>query len=332
VRDAPLVLARRAAPAFACGLALAAGGCAGVKSSGAGVDGGSGGAGGSGGLASGAGGASRGGAGAGGTPQPAIDGPSSTADRPPIVDEVAEVFAHSADTLYLLDPLTKKVSQVGMFDCFTNSLTSMVDIAVDSVGKMTGSAAVPETHGGLGGALYDIDKSTAHCTLLSRFSDLPPTSLTYVPAGTLLPNAEALVGYEDDRYVQIDPNTGAVTQIGLLNNDQSGGVHWVSSGDIVSINGGGTYLTVTGASTGHDRIVEVDPKTGALLRIIGDTGVDSVLGLGYWAGIAYGFSLAGQLVAIDLTSGAATNIPIPDAPADLAWYGAGTTTSAPIVP
>ena len=66
---------------------------------------------------------------------------------------------------------------------------------------------------------------------------------------------------------------------------------------------------------GGDRIVEVDPRTGALVRIIGPTGIDDVLGLGYWGGIAYGFTLAGTLIQIDLTSGAGTVIPIPDAAA-----------------
>src|SRR6185295_5774989 len=105
------------------------------------------------------------------------------------------------------------------------------------------------------------------------------TSLTYVPEGTLVTNAEALVGYADDKYVRVDPTTGAVTQIGTLNNEPA-------SGDVVSIKGGGTYLTVKvgigDAVSGGDRIVEVDPKTGALKRIIGPTGSADVLGLGYW--------------------------------------------------
>jgi hypothetical protein len=161
------------------------------------------------------------------------------------------------------------------------------------------------------------------------------TSLTYVPEGTLVANAEALVGYADDKYVRVDPATGALTQIGLLNNAASGGITWVSSGDVVSIKDGGTYLTVKDeaalTSPGGDRIVQVDPKTGALVRVIGATGSTDVLGLGYWGGIAYGFTLAGALIQIDLTTGAGTPIAIPGAPSDLAFYGAGTTTVAPII-
>src|SRR5687767_14364080 len=52
-------------------------------------------------------------------------------DRPP--PEPGRVYAHSADLLYLLEPISKKVTMVGMFDC----TTAMVDIAVDRAGSMT---------------------------------------------------------------------------------------------------------------------------------------------------------------------------------------------------
>jgi len=255
-----------------------------------------------------------------------------TAERPPPAP--GKVYAHSDNTLWLLEPISKQVTMVGLFDCVGTTVSSMVDIAIDRAGKMTGSAAI-QFNNGLGGALVSIDPTNAHCTVLTRGPDLV-TSLTYVPEGTLVANAEALVGYTDDRYVRVDPTTGALTDIGLLNIDKaaSGGVRWLSSGDVVSIKDGGTYLTVkaeSGAMAGGDRIVEVDPKTGALKRVIGPTGMGDVLGLGYWGGIAYGFTLEGALIQIDLTTGAGTPIAIPGAPSDLAFYGAGTTTIAPII-
>ena len=246
-------------------------------------------------------------------------------DRPP--PEPGRVYAHSADLLYLLEPISKKVTMVGMFDC----TTAMVDIAVDRAGKMTGAAAI-EFNGGLGGALVSVDPATARCQVLNRGADFV-SSLTYVPEGTLLSNAEALVGYAEDRYVRVDPATGSLTDIGPLNSAASGGTRWISSGDVVSIKNGGTYLTVkpdVGTLAGGDRIAEVDPRTGALVRIIGPTGMTDVLGLGYWGGIAYGFTLDGTLIQIDLASGAGTVIPIPDAPL-VSFLGAGTTTIAPII-
>ena len=264
---------------------------------------------------------------------------TSAADRSPMDSMPGEptppapgkVYAHSADTLYLLEPISKQVTMVGTFN---NCPGSMVDIAIDKNGKMTGAAAI-SFNGALGGAMVTVNPANAQCEVLSRGPNLL-TSLSYVPEGTLLANAEALVGYAEDRYVRVDPSTGAVTDIGVLNNAASGGVRWISSGDVVSIKDGGTYLTVkaegAGPGTpGGDRIVEVDPKTGALKRIIGATGMDDVLGLGYWGGVAYGFTIAGKLIQINLTTGAATNIPIPAAPSDLSFLGAGTTTVAPII-
>ena len=78
-----------------------------------------------------------------------------------------------------------------------------------------------------------------------------------------------------------------------------------------------------------DRIAEVNPATGTIIRVIGATGATGLYGLGYWGGIAYGFSSSGLLVKIDLTSGAGTPVPISGAPA-AGFYGAGTTTVAPI--
>ncbi len=253
------------------------------------------------------------------------DGPP--AERPPPAP--GKVYAHSADTLYLLEPISKQVTKVGTFDC----TGSMVDIAIDKAGKMTGSAAI-SFNNALGGALVTVDATNAHCQELNRGPNLL-TSLTYVPEGTLVANAEALVGYAEDQYVRVDPATGGITNIGLLNNTAISTTKWVSSGDVVSIKGGGTYLTVkpeSGTTDGRgDRIVEVDPKTGGLVRVIGATGMDEVLGLGYWGGIAYGFTIAGKLIQIDLTTGAGTTIPIQGAPADLSFLGAGTTTVAPII-
>ena len=258
--------------------------------------------------------------------RPAID--LAPGERPPPAP--GKVYAHSADTLYLLEPISKQVTTVGTFDC----TGSMVDIAIDRTGRMTGSAAI-SFNGGLGGALVSVDSTNAHCQVLNRGANLV-TSLTYVPEGTLVANAEALVGYADDRYVRLDPTTGSLTDLGPLNNAASGGTTWISSGDVVSIKDGGTNLTVkpsTGAIAGGDRIVEVDPRTGALKRIIGPTGSDDVLGLGYWGGIAYGFTIAGTLIQINLTTGAGSPIPIPGAAAtpDLSFLGAGTTTVAPII-
>ena len=220
-----------------------------------------------------------------------------------------EVFAHSASTLYRLDPISKEVTVVGAFGGCNDSV---IDIAIDKNGLMFGT-----TFSGL----HRIDKVTAACTLVA--SGGYPNSLSFVPKGTVDPNEEALVGYSGGSYTRIDTATGDISQIGTLGGGYS------SSGDVVSVIGGGTYLTVNGNGCG-DCIVQVNPTTGELMNLIGPLNRTSVFGLAFWGGSAYGFNDGGALFQIDLSNGMATDIPMPSAPPGLSFYGAGSTTAAPL--
>lgn len=223
---------------------------------------------------------------------------------------VSEVFAHSASVLYRLDPDTKNVTTIGAFQ----GCSGVIDIAIDKNGTMFGT-----TFGGL----FKIDKTNAACTHIADGSY--PNSLSFVPEGTVDANVEALVGYVGSTYVRIDTSTGQVTNIGAI----TGG--YFSSGDIVSVIDGGTYLTVNGNGCA-DCIIEVDPKTGNLKKMIGPVGHASVYGLAFWGGFAYGFDDYGALFQIDLANGSSTNIPMPNPPPGLSFWGAGSTTAAPIKP
>lgn len=224
-----------------------------------------------------------------------------------------EVFGHSAATLYKLDPVTKQVTIVGSFQ---GCPTAVIDIALDKEGAMIGT-----TFDGL----YKIDKTTAKCTFVA--SGGFPNSLSFVPEGTVDPSSEALVGFEGSTYVRIDTKTGQKQTLGYLD----GG--YTSSGDVVSVIGGGTYLTVYGGQENcNDCIIEVDPATGAFVKNVGKLGYSSVYGLAFWGGAAYGFNDFGVLFEIDLTNGTTTPIAIPGAPAGLSFYGAGSSTSAPLKP
>jgi hypothetical protein len=244
-----------------------------------------------------------------------------------------EVYGHSDTTLFKLEPISKQVTIVGNFDCVSISLPNlgegMWDIAIDKDGAMVGTMTLLQ-----GSSLVSIDKATAHCSVIAQGSY--PNSLTFVPVGILDPAKEILVGYNVTQYMRIDPTTGAQMPIGDLNPGPTA-EEWESSGDVVSIIGDKTYLTVKplGSGSGYngpDTIVEVDPVDGHVVAIIGNTTYPKLWGLGYWGGTAYGFGATGQLCAIDLTNGSATGIPLMDVPANLAFWGAGVTTSAPIEP
>jgi len=244
---------------------------------------------------------------------------------------MGEVYGHSDTTLFLLEPVSKTVTTIGNFDCvqiiIMGSGEGMWDIALDKNGAMVGTTASLIN----GGALVSIDKLNAHCTVIA--SGTYPNSLTFVAEGVLDPNQEVLVGYDTSTYERIDPTTGAITVIGDMNPNPTG-QDWESSGDIVSLIGGQTYLTVKPLGSGSmfagsDHIVEIDPVTGKPTKMIGDTTYPKLWGLGYWSGVAYGFSATGQLISIDLTTAAPTPIPLMNVPANLSFWGAGVTTSAP---
>ena len=230
--------------------------------------------------------------------------------------EIAEVFGHTGDALFRMDPDTKEVAMVGEFTGVISG--SIIDIALDEDSNMYGAAF---------GALYTIDKETAACMLVAEGEY--PTSLSFVPAGTLDADEEALVGYVDAQYIRIDTMTGGVTNIGTL----SDGLE--SSGDIVSVIDGGTYLTVRGPGCDMgDCIIEVDPVTGDMTQNYGALPYDEVFGLGFWGGIAYGFARNGTLFEITFNEDdtvSTMSIAIPDTPG-IEWFGAGSTTSAPPVP
>jgi hypothetical protein len=169
-------------------------------------------------------------------------------------------------------------------------------------------------------SLVRIDKGSAKCTIIQDGNY--PNSLSFVPAGTVFPDKEALVGYMGSTYLRIDPDSGAIVTQGSLGN--SG---YSSSGDIVSVIGGGTYLTVNGNGCG-DCIVRVDPMSGALLENLGSINYPAVYGLAFWAGELYGFSDAGKIFVYDLTTKNSIAVTIPGAPSSLSFYGAGSTTCA----
>ncbi len=211
--------------------------------------------------------------------------------------------------------MTKAVSIIGVFD----GCTSVFDIALDEHSTMYATSLDD---------LWTIDKNTAKCTRIATGSSFP-NSLSFVPKGTLDPAAEALVGYQGSSYIRLDTATGVQTTIG----DLGGGL--ISSGDIVSAKGGATYLTVRGeACAVADCLVEVNPATGALVKNWGTVNHGQVYGLAFWAGSVYAFDNGGDLFEIKFKDGQLQtgDLSIPSRPAGLSFYGAGSTTSAPVAP
>jgi hypothetical protein len=239
---------------------------------------------------------------------------------PPPDSVTAEVYGHSGDQLFRLDPISKAVFFVGTFK---GCGSEVYDLAMNKDSQIYVTTATT--------GLYSVDKKNATCTLIK--SGNYPNSLSFIPAGILDINDEALVGYEGSDYVKINYKTGV--QAIVRKNALGDGL--TSSGDIVSVKGGPTYLTVTGGDgpcVSSDCLVRVDPKTGAVLKNYGSVDHTDVYGLAFWAGEVYGFDASGKIFQVTVTGTTLTtkNIPIPNMPAGLSFNGAGSSTLAPIGP
>jgi hypothetical protein len=223
-----------------------------------------------------------------------------------------EVYGHSDTVLYAVSTGTRAVREIGSFQ----GCTHVADIALDESSNMYAST---------GAELWLIENNTARCTRIAAGAF--PNSLSFVPAGTVQPGKETLVGFQGGDYVKIDPATGKVEKIGAL------GGAFESSGDLVSVKGGKTFLTVKGPDCA-DCLVEIDPATGKLTKNWGSLGTADAFGLAYWAGDLYAFTDGGEVILVKLVGDKleTTVLSVPNAPKGLAFRGAGSTTSAPVGP
>jgi len=226
----------------------------------------------------------------------------------------ARVFAHTEGSLYEVDPASLAISLVAAFVWPAGTdIAKMTDIALDKNGRMIGVSRT---------TVYSVDPKTAHCT---RMASLPVTQVHFVGlsfvVGSSIDKEEFLMGLDKDGAVyRIDPQTGTSTSIGQL----GGGLQ--AGGDVVSVTGFGTMVTVKGATDDTDWLARLDPSTGTA-TLIGDTGFARVWGLGFWKGKLYGFTEAGEFVLLDPSTGKAAL----KATAAEGWWGAGVTTVAPVV-
>src|SRR5690606_14980014 len=118
-----------------------------------------------------------------------------------------------------------------------------------------------------------------------------------------------------------DTASGKTEKVG----DLGGGLE--SSGDVVSVRDGKTFLTVKGGGCA-DCLVEIDPATGALTKNWGPIGLSDVFGLAFWAGELYAFTDGGEVALVKLSGDTLTTekLSVPNAPPGLSFRGAGSTT------
>ncbi|MFO0745805.1 MAG: hypothetical protein U1F43_09035 [Myxococcota bacterium] len=237
--------------------------------------------------------------------------------RPGVVN-AATVYAHTSTELYYLEVKTGDVYLVDAFHWPADaSSREMTDIAIDRFGVLYGISFAD---------VFAIDPQTAQCW---RLAPLPQefNGLTMVPADLLGQADDMLVGISNEGgwwRLQLVPTVppSAQQRVQLTFFGQYGS-SWTSSGDAFSIVGVGTFATVDTASDDRDYLVAIDPTTGAVSQTIGRiTGFDSVYGLAGWRDKAFAFDASGEVMVLDLTTGAI----VTRKQTGHAWWGAGVRT------
>ncbi|MCO4762180.1 MAG: hypothetical protein KC502_11790 [Myxococcales bacterium] len=223
------------------------------------------------------------------------------------------MYAHTSSTLYRLELKTKSFVLVGKFT-FDKSGSSVTDIALDR-----GSSLYAVTFGDL----FVCKTTNAKCTWLMKL----PTSfngLTFVHKGTIYKEEDALIGVANDGgwyHVDYKANPPKLKKLG------SYGTGYTSSGDAFSVLGVGTFATVKKSGVSGDALVQVDPKTGKVLKNFGAIGASSLYGFAWWDGVFYGFASNGSVWDVDIKTGKGkklTGFTIPK----VSWWGAGVSTEA----
>jgi hypothetical protein len=225
--------------------------------------------------------------------------------------ETVYVYAHTASTLYKVNPDTLAVTEVGNFNWGPVISDQMTDIAIDKNGTMIGVSFT---------RVYRVDPSNAATTLLSSQLARSFNGLSFVPADQLgMTGDDILVGTQnaDGKVFRVDPMTGAATEVGNMGS-------YMSSGDLVGIANFGTVQTVVGST---DVLARLAQTTFAATPIGSGTGFSKIYGVAFFKGKVYGFCEGGAFVLIDPNTGAATMV----SNAGIAWWGAAVTTLAPVL-
>ncbi|MEQ8277693.1 MAG: PQQ-binding-like beta-propeller repeat protein [Deltaproteobacteria bacterium] len=226
--------------------------------------------------------------------------------EPPVAME--PVYIHTGQTLFAYDPATNTTSQIGDFFVTSGQLEDMVDIAIDSQGRLFGGTRQAGSQADAN-RIYQIDPETAECRYRFSYDDTLH-GLTFLPDGRLVIAGE--------RVSVVDPISGSqLVEFPAANAYQT-------SGDIVGLPDGNLYWTVRGerrmdGSYENDSVVRIDPSTGNI-SWLGEAAVTRIYGLGYANGQLFGFSSMGVVVTIQPENG----VVVRQAPLAGRWFGATT--------
>ncbi|MFT7579415.1 MAG: hypothetical protein ACI9MR_001079, partial [Myxococcota bacterium] len=176
----------------------------------------------------------------------------------PGVANTNTVYANTSKALWRLEVKTQEMHRIDLFGWPSNADSEeMTDIAIDRYGVMYAISFDD---------LFICHPQTAECR---RIASLPTrfNGLTLVPKSVLQTETDALVGISTDGgWWRMNVVNGAVQTTYL---GEYGGTY-TSSGDAFSIEGVGTFAAVSKGAFGSNKLVSINPATGAVLQEIAD--------------------------------------------------------------
>jgi hypothetical protein len=251
---------------------------------------------------------------------PAGDGSGSGSGQPGCqgLANCYSVYAHSNDTLYVVDLMAKTLQSVGKFNAPMNDVITDLAVAPDNT-----IYVISET------ALYTASSTDGHVTKVGSLSacGMKGVALTTTPSGEI---------WEGDY-------SGALCQIDISSNPPvvkspiMMGSGMALSGDFVAIGDGTIYGTAyklsdqSGSGTQLSNVlVKIDLATGAVSSM-GATGYPKLFGASFAEDGVIGFTHdgTGHVVKIDPTTGAATLFATFDDPTThmpISFAGAGVNS------
>ncbi len=223
-------------------------------------------------------------------------------DFPPAL---GTIYAHTAKTLYTVDPTTFALTTIGDF----GGTDDMTDLAVTPDGSVY---TISKT------SLYKVNEIDGHATQLFSGIASSNVALTFQNNGTLLAADQA------GTVRTIDPQTGVITDIGTY------GAGYDTAGDLVAVADGTMFGVSTKAPTlgsTTNVLIKVNTAT-AQATSVGKIGYQGVFGVAYSGGRVIAFTNMGEIIRIDPNTGTGTLV---KTHAGVKFYGAGTSPLVPIL-
>jgi hypothetical protein len=224
-------------------------------------------------------------------PIDAVPPPDAT---PPATEQ--SIHACGFQTLYRFEPGPAWFIPIGDFVWPPPlALDTMLDIAMDRDGVLVGVS---------NSTLYTVDPETAALATVGALTTSGLINgLTFVAAADLgATGPDRLLGTATDgKYYEIDRASGALTLLGSFGLPAGS----MSSGDVVSAEGTGTWASVIPAAAATDSLLPLQPATGTAGAPVGTT-TGGLWGLAWSGGQLYGFGSLGQIVKLDPATGAIT--------------------------